>query len=189
MKASRTLTLFIGIVFILSSCSSLELTQSRYGNGIGLSLAKSSKKELKEARLIKLREKQEYLSKKYGHEIQSVSRVPQGKDLLSPEPLPAVVNVNTEVTTAPEKKNESIESLSTNTSLKFKADVPEEHIQELDIDHPEETEQTQGNMTNLGYLGAVLVIAGLILMLLGVGNGWGVLVLGVILIVVAYFLG
>jgi hypothetical protein len=182
---------FISLVglLLLSGCATIELTQSRYGNGIGLSL-KSSKKEIDKANYIKLRERQTYLNQKYPS-LTRIKRTPIQLDLglqenndinLKSINLPSNQRISKEAT--PVIPTADLEEQEENWRL---AEIPEEKNQE-----PKEqmkSKETQGDMGNLGYLGAVLVIAGLILMLLGIPNGWSVLVLGVILIIIAYFLG
>lgn len=173
---------------MLSGCASLELTQSRYGNGLGLSL-KSSKKEIKNAEYIKLRERQEYANRKY-KTLQSVSKTPEtiafteerGKSVLVDSKIDKTLNNNEKI------RDISISNASTSKVNNFAlqgivADAQDEPV------IIQSSKESQGNMGNLGYLGGVLVIAGLVLMLLGIGGGWSVLVLGVILIVLAYFLG
>ena len=190
---SLKFSLAILVSIVMSSCSSIELTQSKYGNGIGISLQKNSEKETQKALAFRKRKHNEVVDKKFPlqnpisrslNKVQFEDNIPE---LIAQENLNPDYTAPTRTPSNPSLKKTVLIQKTVNKIVDKQLKGVEKLAERLD--KPSETDQTQNDLSNLAYLGGVLVIAGLILMLLGVNNGWSVLVLGVILIIVAYFFG
>jgi len=54
---------------------------------------------------------------------------------------------------------------------------------------PNDEQKTTSTTTNLGYLGGILILVGLALFIIGYPTAITLVALGVLLVVVAYFLG
>lgn len=180
------------LVVILQACSSIEVTQSRYGNGIGISFDQSSKNE--EARVAEFRKRKhdEAMDRKYAVN-------PQPRILKEIAILPSNVarHLNREI---PQNELQAEQHNSLNSggeastaSKKLYEPMGEndiiEEVKSLEELRPESVHENQGNTYNLGYIGIVLIIAGLVLLLVGIPQAFSVIVLGVVLIILAYFLG
>jgi hypothetical protein len=192
MKIKYSMVVFSMVLLILQGCSSIELTQSRYGNGLGISITKNSAQEEEKAEHFRNRKHDEVNDKRYA--VNPISRkltplkTAEERSQETIEADKSIVVVAENEIVANEKFQVNHNILSTpipqkeNTSSSSYPSIQSETI-------PAETAKTQGDLTSLGYLGAVLVVAGLIFILLGIGGGYSIIVLGVVLIILAYFIG
>lgn len=179
------------VVVLLQACSSIEVTQSRYGNGIGISFDKSSKKE--EAKVAEFRKRKHDEAMDRKHQVN-----PQPRTLKEVSILPSKLakKVNRAIT---QNGSQAEQHIMVNTegktnTINVKLNEPLGHdgldetkpIEEL---QPESVKESQGNTYNLGYIGILLIIVGLVLLVLCIPQAFSLIVLGVVLIILAYFLG
>ncbi len=195
MKNLKTTTFILLAILLIQSCASVEITQSRYGNGLGISMGFESKKEKEAAKLMEER-RTDIISQ---HQLQRATK--NMKSRLPQVPLVSnTINFDEEfelestenIANLAPAKNENAapkavsQSLNTGETNFFKT---EKTYQAAQLDIPADVEKTQGDTTKLGYLGGLLIIVGLILIILTYGAGVSIVALGVVLIILAYFLG
>ncbi len=189
MKAKLDRIVLILALILLSSCSSLELTQSRYGNGIGVSFGGGNTvQEEKKAREFRSRKQEELLHKKYieRHTFSKRKPVLETADV-SRDKLASYIHRSSLPKTESKTYGRTVAQAHRKVETRLPVGVMTSEASI--VSKPKAQTRVQGDLTNLGYLGAVLVIAGLIFMLLGIAAGLSVVVLGVIVIIIAYFLG
>lgn len=180
------------ILVLLQACSSMEVTQSRYGNGLGISFGKSSKKEEAKTTEFRKRKRDEAMDRKH-----QVNPKPRSLSQVSIAPIEVAQKVKRSIkNSASQTEQYNTRSTEGNAqAVPLKAHEPQG--QSIVIDEyksnknvqPVRVAESQGNTYNLGYIGLVLVIAGLVLLLVGIPQAFSVIVLGVVLIILAYFLG
>lgn len=193
MNFKYTTIVFSLLFIILQGCSSIELTQSRYGNGLGVSFTKGGTKEELKAEAFRNRNHDEIHDKKYqvNPKQRELKTLPT-EQVVMESPLAlnnngALIEANIKIS-----KNEGITSSVNhlqNPLPKNGNKLVEMPKGQQNAAEPAEVQQTQGGLSNLGYLGGVLVIVGLIFILLAIPSGYPLVVLGVVLIIIAYFFG
>jgi len=188
MKLKVCVGLFIAL--FLQACSSIEITQSRYGNGIGVSFDKGGKLEEEKTTEFRKRKRDEFMDRTYKVNPKSrgiktiATKLPIAQKVRAFVPAIQQSKLRKENQEAEKSGEVGIEInsiLGQSTGMNAEAQITEES--------PEIKANTHGNTINLGYLGGLLIIAGLVLLLLGIGQGLSIIILGVVLIILAYFLG
>jgi len=192
MKGFKVFIAAMVIGGLLQSCSTMEITQSRYGNGIGIAFDNGKDVNEHDADHFRNRKSDEANHKKWMQQavaVQSRQTVIQTtpdlefENLLS-EAIPARENIAIDGSIIKSKDDpNTFMNAKTALDLNQPIDVAKNEA------NPVNAEKTTGSTSNLGYLGGILIIVGLIFFLLGYPVAITLVALGVLLVVLAYFLG
>ncbi len=188
MKLKYLIILLIGI----QACGTVDISKRRYSRGFNLQQNHHySKAEKTQIKAIELRLEEKKAMRDFKASMQELKSKALQIQVLKSEKLPIdtidllAIDIEKLADRACINGKKIIEKhqISNSKSLQIN------NKKELNILLPKTNNETLGATTNLGYLGVVLIVVGLVFLLLGVAGGVAIVSLGVILIILAYFLG